>query len=62
MDIKNTPIRYVKCFNSPDYTSLFCVAANYNILLVNYQALNVITTYELMNLSISLCKITVIKA
>lgn len=49
MDIKNTPIRYIKCFNSPDYTSLFCVAANYNILLVNYQALNVITTYELIN-------------
>ncbi|BED88534.1 hypothetical protein PspMM1_10020 [Pseudoalteromonas sp. MM1] len=49
MDIKNTPIRNIKCFNSPDYTSLFCVAANYNILLVNYQALNVITTYELIN-------------
>ncbi|EWS98154.1 LuxR C-terminal-related transcriptional regulator [Pseudoalteromonas sp. SCSIO 43095] len=49
MDIKNTPIRNIKCFNSPDYTSLFCVAANYNILLVNYQALNVITTYDLIN-------------
>ena len=49
MDIKNTPIRNIKCFNNPDYTSLFCVAANYNILLVNYQALNVITTYDLIN-------------
>lgn len=49
MDIKNTPIRNIKCFNSPDYTSLFCVAANYNILLVNYQALNVITTSDLIN-------------
>jgi len=49
MDIKNPSAQYIKCYNSPNYTSLFCVASNYNILLVSYQALNVITTYELIN-------------
>lgn len=39
----------LKHFNNPEYTSLFCVAAQYNVLLVNFQALNTITNYELIS-------------
>ncbi|HDY93648.1 helix-turn-helix transcriptional regulator [Pseudoalteromonas sp. FUC4] len=49
MNIANTTDKHVQCFNNPNYTSLFCVAAHFDILLVNYQALNVITNYELIN-------------
>lgn len=48
MESDNTSNKSFKCFNNPDYTSLFCVAAKYNILLVNYQALNIITTHDLI--------------
>ena len=48
MESDNTSNKSLKCFNNPDYTSLFCVAAKYNILLVNYQALNIITTHDLI--------------
>jgi len=50
MNIANTKDKHIQCFNNPKYTSLFCVSANHNVLLVNYQALNVITNYELINL------------
>ncbi|GAA69562.1 hypothetical protein P20429_3700 [Pseudoalteromonas sp. BSi20429] len=49
MNIENTADKSLKCFTNPNYTSLFCVAADFNVLLVNYQALNVITNYELIN-------------
>ncbi|KHM51170.1 transcriptional regulator [Pseudoalteromonas distincta] len=49
MNIENTANKSPTCFTSPNYTSLFCVAADFNVLLVNYQALNVITNHELIN-------------
>ncbi|WP_372760928.1 LuxR C-terminal-related transcriptional regulator [Pseudoalteromonas sp.] len=36
-------------FNSPEYTSLFGITKQQNILLVNYQALNAITNFELVH-------------
>lgn len=49
MAIENITNKQTKSLDTSGYTSLFCVATQYNILLVNYQALNVITNYELIN-------------
>ena len=49
MNIESTKNKHTQYFNNPNYTSLFCSSAHSNILLVNYQALNVITNYELIN-------------
>jgi len=46
MDINN---KNIESLNAPDYKSLLYVAQNYNILLINYSALNTITNYELVS-------------
>ncbi|GAA62135.1 transcriptional regulator [Pseudoalteromonas sp. BSi20652] len=45
----DTTNKHLKFFNNPNYTSLFCVSTHFNVLLVNYKALNTITNYELIN-------------
>ena len=49
MNTVNKEDKSLKCTNNTNFTPLFCVSPRYNILLVSYQALNVITNHELIN-------------
>ncbi|MEL0648978.1 LuxR C-terminal-related transcriptional regulator [Pseudoalteromonas agarivorans] len=49
MNIASKTDNLTQCFTNLNCTSLFCVSARFNVLLVNYKALNVITNYELIN-------------
>lgn len=49
MNTVNKKDKSLKCTNNTNFTPLFCVSPRYNILLVSYQALNVITNHELIN-------------
>jgi LuxR family transcriptional regulator, positive regulator of biofilm formation len=47
--VEITDDQQIQCLNTSAFSPLFCVAIQYNILLVSYQALSTITNYELLN-------------